>query len=242
MERVGRHPRRPRVPARLRRRARAAPRRRRAPDRRAGRPALGRLRRRRPGGVRPARGVRRPPGAPLDQAVGRHPRPRPARPRRPRPPGWPRRCRRRSGRASSTATTGWTTACSTRTTPGRITRRPRLGDVDARRPADRPRDDVRLLAGGRRGARVDPEPGDHAARLPDPRARSPSATPSAPGADLSDLNWYVGFAFFKFAAIIAGIVARSAAGAMAGKDTSGYAERIDPCVELGRAALDDGAI
>jgi aminoglycoside phosphotransferase (APT) family kinase protein len=62
------------------------------------------------------------------------------------------------------------------------------------------------------------------------------------GADLSDLNWYVGFAFFKFAAIIAGIVARSAAGAMAGKDTGGYAERIDPCVELGRAALDDGAI
>ena len=62
------------------------------------------------------------------------------------------------------------------------------------------------------------------------------------GADLSHLNWYVGFAFFKFAAIMAGIVARSAAGAMAGKDTSGYGERIDPCVELGRAALDDGAI
>jgi aminoglycoside phosphotransferase (APT) family kinase protein len=62
------------------------------------------------------------------------------------------------------------------------------------------------------------------------------------GADLAHLNWYVGFAFFKFAAIIAGILARSAAGAMAGKDTSGYAERIDPCVELGRAALDDGAI
>ncbi len=62
------------------------------------------------------------------------------------------------------------------------------------------------------------------------------------GAELSDMNWYVGFAFFKFAAIMAGIVARTAAGAMAGKDTSGYAERIDPCVELGRAALDDGAI
>jgi aminoglycoside phosphotransferase (APT) family kinase protein len=62
------------------------------------------------------------------------------------------------------------------------------------------------------------------------------------GADLSALNWYVAFAFFKFAAIVAGIVARSAAGAMAGKDTSGFAERIDPCVELGRAALDDGAI
>jgi aminoglycoside phosphotransferase (APT) family kinase protein len=62
------------------------------------------------------------------------------------------------------------------------------------------------------------------------------------GADLSDLSWYVGFAFFKFAAIVAGIVARSAAGAMAGKDTSGYADKIDPCVELGRAALDDGAL
>jgi aminoglycoside phosphotransferase (APT) family kinase protein len=62
------------------------------------------------------------------------------------------------------------------------------------------------------------------------------------GADLSVLNWYVGFAYFKFAAIVAGIVARSAAGAMAGKDTAGYADRIDPCVELGRAALDDGAI
>jgi aminoglycoside phosphotransferase (APT) family kinase protein len=62
------------------------------------------------------------------------------------------------------------------------------------------------------------------------------------GTDLSTLPWYVGFAFFKFAAIVAGIVARSAAGAMAGKDTTGYAERIDPCVELGRAALEDGAI
>jgi aminoglycoside phosphotransferase (APT) family kinase protein len=62
------------------------------------------------------------------------------------------------------------------------------------------------------------------------------------GLDLSGISWYVGFAYFKFAAIVAGIVARSAAGAMAGKDATGYADRIDPCVELGRAALDDGAI
>jgi aminoglycoside phosphotransferase (APT) family kinase protein len=62
------------------------------------------------------------------------------------------------------------------------------------------------------------------------------------GADLTDLRWYVGFAYFKFAAIVAGIVARSAAGAMAGKDTTGYADKIDPCVELGRAALEDGAL
>ncbi|MGY1603341.1 phosphotransferase family protein [Geodermatophilus sp. SYSU D00815] len=65
---------------------------------------------------------------------------------------------------------------------------------------------------------------------------------SRTGLDLSALNWYVGFAYFKFAAIVAGIVARGAAGAMPGKDTSGYADRIDPCVERGRAALDAGAI
>ena len=65
---------------------------------------------------------------------------------------------------------------------------------------------------------------------------------AATGADLDALNWYVAFAWFKFAAIVAGIVARSAAGAMAGKDITGYAERIGPCVERGRAALLDGAL
>ncbi|KQS56860.1 aminoglycoside phosphotransferase [Geodermatophilus sp. Leaf369] len=62
------------------------------------------------------------------------------------------------------------------------------------------------------------------------------------GTDLGDLSWYVGFAYFKFASILAGIVARNAAGAMAGKDATGYAEKIGPCVELGRAALEDGAV
>ncbi len=62
------------------------------------------------------------------------------------------------------------------------------------------------------------------------------------GTDLGDLSWYAGFAYFKFASILAGIVARSAAGAMAGKDTAGYADKIEPCVQLGRAALEDGAI
>lgn len=62
------------------------------------------------------------------------------------------------------------------------------------------------------------------------------------GTDLGDLSWYAGFAYFKFASILAGIVARSAAGAMAGKDTAGYADKIDPCVRLGRAALEDGAL
>jgi aminoglycoside phosphotransferase (APT) family kinase protein len=62
------------------------------------------------------------------------------------------------------------------------------------------------------------------------------------GLDLSALNWYVGFAYFKFAAIVAGILARAAAGAMAGKAVTGYAEKIGPCVERGRAALDEGVI
>ena len=81
-----------------------------------------------------------------------------------------------------------------------------------------------------------------------PEVSLPAMAPAAEryasrtGADLDALPWYVGFAFFKFAAIVAGIVARSAAGAMAGKDTSGFADRIDPCIELGRAALDDDAI
>ncbi|MGY1839786.1 MULTISPECIES: phosphotransferase family protein [unclassified Modestobacter] len=62
------------------------------------------------------------------------------------------------------------------------------------------------------------------------------------GADLTDLSWYVGFAWFKFAAIVAGVVARSRAGAMAGKDTTGFADKIGPCVERGRAALAHGAL
>ncbi|MGY1843689.1 phosphotransferase family protein [Modestobacter sp. SYSU DS0875] len=62
------------------------------------------------------------------------------------------------------------------------------------------------------------------------------------GADLTDLSWYVGFAWFKFAAIVAGVVARSRAGAMAGKDTTGFADKIGPCVERGRAALADGSL
>ncbi len=74
------------------------------------------------------------------------------------------------------------------------------------------------------------------------RAEAAARYAERSGLDLTDLNWYVGFAYFKFAAIVAGIVARSAAGAMAGKDTAGYADRIDPCVERGRAALDDGVL
>jgi aminoglycoside phosphotransferase (APT) family kinase protein len=62
------------------------------------------------------------------------------------------------------------------------------------------------------------------------------------GADLGQLSWYVAFAYFKFASILAGIVARSAAGAMAGKSAAGYAEKIGPCVERGRAALEHGAV
>ena len=86
------------------------------------------------------------------------------------------------------------------------------------------------------------ERGHRAARLPHPRGDRRALRRSAPAPTCRELTWYVGFAYFKFAAIVAGIVARSAAGAMAGKDTTGYADRIDPCVELGRAALDDGAI
>ena len=158
----------------------AAPRRRRAARRRAGRPALGRLRRpwawatsAGPRASPPARCAAGPSsGTPPATATGPDLDALAARLAETVPPP--------SGRASSTATTGWTTACSTRTTPGPHQGGPRLGDVDAGRPADRPRHDVRLLAGGRRGARLDAEPGDHAARLPDPPRGRRAVRRSAP--------------------------------------------------------------
>ena len=145
----------------------AAPRGRRAARRRAGRPALGRLRAVGPRRVRPAGGVRRPPGAPLDQAVGGDPRPRPPGPRRPgRPPGRDGARRRAVEHRARRLPAGQLPARPRRARPDQG--RPRLGDVDPGRSADRPRHDVRLLAGGRRGARVHAQPGHHAAGLPHP--------------------------------------------------------------------------
>ncbi|MDP9100957.1 MAG: phosphotransferase family protein [Actinomycetota bacterium] len=62
---------------------------------------------------------------------------------------------------------------------------------------------------------------------------------TASGADLTELPWYVAFAYFKLAVVCAGIVARVRFGAMVGDGFDGYEERIAPLSELGRATLVD---
>src|SRR3954464_4626806 len=59
------------------------------------------------------------------------------------------------------------------------------------------------------------------------------------GLDLTDLPWYVSFAFWKLAVVCAGIIARVRFGAMVGEGFDGFEERIPPLVELGRVTLAD---
>ena len=57
------------------------------------------------------------------------------------------------------------------------------------------------------------------------------------GRDVSALPWYVAFGFFKLAVVVAGILARHRAGAMADNSDGGLARVIDPLADSGRAAL-----
>ncbi|MDX6197728.1 MAG: hypothetical protein QOJ79_879 [Actinomycetota bacterium] len=59
------------------------------------------------------------------------------------------------------------------------------------------------------------------------------------GLDLTELPWYVAFAFWKLAVVCAGIVARVRFGAMVGEGFDGIEERIPPLIELGRVTLDE---
>jgi aminoglycoside phosphotransferase (APT) family kinase protein len=59
------------------------------------------------------------------------------------------------------------------------------------------------------------------------------------GLDLSELHWYISFAFWKLAVVCAGIVARVRFGAMVGEGFDGIEERIPPLVALGRVTLDE---
>ena len=51
------------------------------------------------------------------------------------------------------------------------------------------------------------------------------------GRDVSALPWYVGLGFFKLAVVVAGIVARQRAGAMADNTDDGLAGVIEPLAE-----------
>jgi aminoglycoside phosphotransferase (APT) family kinase protein len=55
--------------------------------------------------------------------------------------------------------------------------------------------------------------------------------------DLSSLPWYVGFACFKLAVVLAGVASRGLAGAMIGEGFVEMAARIPPLVEVGHSAL-----
>jgi len=57
------------------------------------------------------------------------------------------------------------------------------------------------------------------------------------GRDLSALPWYVSFACFKLAVVVAGIVARHRAGAMIGDGFDGIGAALEPLVARGHAAL-----
>lgn len=62
------------------------------------------------------------------------------------------------------------------------------------------------------------------------------------GLDLTDLPWYVAFAFWKLAVVVAGIVARVQGGAMVGPGFEGIGERIAPLVALGQRTLTENRL
>ena len=57
------------------------------------------------------------------------------------------------------------------------------------------------------------------------------------GRDVGALPWYVAFGYFKLAVVVAGIVARQRAGAMADNADDGLGASIGPLAEAGRDAL-----
>ncbi len=96
-----------------------------------------------------------------------------------------------------------------------------------------------------------PEAGDGAAREGTLAVASVTALPGFPtraelfaryadktGRDLTALPWYVGFGCFKLAVVCAGVAARGRAGAMIGEGFIEMAQRIQPLVTMGHAALD----
>ena len=58
------------------------------------------------------------------------------------------------------------------------------------------------------------------------------------GFDVSDVNWYLAFAYFKLAVICQGIAARAAGGAMLGSGFDDAQGLVDPLVRAGQRAFD----
>ena len=117
----------------------------------------------------------------------------------------------------------------------------RLGDEHARRPVHRPRRAAGVLErGGRRrgaGRGADRRAGHRGQGLPDARAGRSSATRAQTGFDVTDVDWYQAFAFFKLAVVCQGIAARAAGGAMLGSGFDDAQRLVAPLVDAGRHLL-----
>ena len=180
--------------------------------RRAGRHPRRRRRRRRARRPRPAGGLHRAPA----QALVRPVRAVEDRRRGPRSSTSVHRLLRRAcpSRARPRSCTA-TTASTTRMLgdDGRVRRRARLGDLHARRPARRRRAADGLLVRAGRSSR-------RAARRTRPRSTASPRAQEMParyaeqsGRDVSQLDFYVAFGYWKLACILEGVYARYVGGA-----------------------------
>ena len=145
--------------------------------------------------------------------------------------------RRRAAR-SCTATTGWTTSCSTRPTRAGWPRcwTGRCPPSATRSPTSACCSSTGSRAGPADAPVVTPSV-TGAARLPRPAATWWPGTPAAPGGTSRRCPGTSAFGFFKLAVVVAGIVARHRAGAMADNTDDGLARVIEPLADSGRAAL-----
>ncbi|MGE3284602.1 MAG: phosphotransferase family protein [Pseudonocardia sp.] len=72
------------------------------------------------------------------------------------------------------------------------------------------------------------------------RTQIAAAYAAGSGLDLAPLPWYVAFGTFKLAVVLAGILARVAAGAVPRTAAEGIEDAVDPLVTLGHHILDEG--
>src|SRR4029450_3901483 len=61
------------------------------------------------------------------------------------------------------------------------------------------------------------------------------------GFDVSDVDWFQAFAFFKLAVVCQGIAARAAGGSMVGSGFDDAQRLVPPLVDAGRHLLSSGA-
>ncbi len=195
-------------------------------------------RRRRAVRPRPSRGLHRPPAQAVVRPVGPAEDTRP-----PAGRGGPRRPRRPDPRAGTgdDRPRRLPPRQLDRVRRRRRRRRARLGDLHARRPARRHRPAPRLLdRPGRRAERVGR--GASGATTADGfwnRSQLAPRYAEVSGRDLSELDFYVAFGFWKLACIVEGVYARYLGGALGDRDPAElapFAAQVDGGDHQGRRA------